>query len=272
MDCNEIMEQLQYVETKVENGIVFASYHGTWMGVTNEEVLNIMLNYNIYLKSNKDAEILSRYRGNFILVCLGGSKVFVSKSKSELLERKLNSGDQYAYLGLLGINPDDPSNFTCFVVSTILKLGPNHKPEGFEDISGRTIVDCHQSATIKYVAGTRRWATIFLELEDGRWRQEYFLLDTGAPTSFLWGRFARGLKGLKTMTMTSDPKLDYLTCIVEGRKVQLNITDSEHPDNRLHGINLLGTDFLNEFVIIDDYFEESCRLLQRYKKPEVVEL
>lgn len=112
MDCNEIVVQLQYVKTKVENGIVFAFYQGTWRGVTNEEVLNIMLNYNIYLKSNNDTDILRRYRGYFTLVCLSGSKVFVSKSKSELLERKLNSGDQYAYLGLLGMNPDDPSNFT----------------------------------------------------------------------------------------------------------------------------------------------------------------
>lgn len=54
--------------------------------------------------------------------------------------------------------------------------------------------------------------------------------------------FARELKGLKTMTMTTNPKLDYLTCILEGRKVQLNITDSDHLDGRLDEINLLWTD------------------------------
>lgn len=74
---DEIVVQLQYVKTKVENGIVIAFYQVTWRGVTNEEVLNIMLNYNIFLKNNNDTDILSRYRGYFTLVCLSGSKVFV---------------------------------------------------------------------------------------------------------------------------------------------------------------------------------------------------
>lgn len=69
------------------------------------------------------------------------------------------------------------------------------------------------------------------------------------------------------MTQTSDPKLDVITCNVEGKLVELNITDRDHPDNRLHGIKLLWTDFLNDFVTIGDFEENSFKLLQQFKKP-----
>lgn len=137
-------------------------------------------------------------------------------------------------------------------------------------LASTTLSDSNQPANAAYITGTRRWATIYLQLADTtQWQKEYFLLDTGAPRSFLWRPFARDLAGGRINTLTSPSKLDTIACNVEGTVINFTITDLDYPDPRLHGINLLGTDFLNEFVVIDDFTEGSCRLLGRYKSPAI---
>ncbi|RYE56221.1 MAG: hypothetical protein EOP48_08515 [Sphingobacteriales bacterium] len=183
MDVQKIVESLSEVETRQENGIVLAKYQGTWMGVTSEEVWKIMRNYNTYIKVNKKPDVLSRYENHLVLVCTD-QEVFLSKSRSELLRIKLSKKDEYAYIGVLGINPDDSSNFSCFAGGAVFVLGDDHKPSCFNSWDSRTISQDHESASVAYVANTRRWATVYLELSDKQWRKEFFLLDTGAPSSF----------------------------------------------------------------------------------------
>lgn len=108
---------------------------------------------------------------------------------------------------------------------------------------------------------------MFLELQNRTWRQEYFLIDTGAPTSHLWRPFANSLQGRR-----SNIGGDTLKTMIEGEAVEFHITDSSTPDTRLHGINIIGTDFLNEFVIVDDYKKGSFQLLKQYKRDAVVAL
>lgn len=89
------------------------------------------------------------------------------------------------------------------------------------------------------------------------------LLDTGAPCSFVWRPFLKLLKG---DSESSSSLVEKMICNIEGEKVTLNITDYSYPDSRLHVINLLGTDFLNEFVVIDDFSGQRCVKLKAYKK------
>lgn len=132
MDERDIVESLSEMKTEVKDGIVFAFFEGTWMGVVNSEVWQIMKNYNIYLRVNKDPRALANGSNTFVLVC-NDQEVFLSRSKSELLRHKLAKGDQFGYIGVLGIDPDDPSIFTCLVVGAVLKLGATQKPAGFDD-------------------------------------------------------------------------------------------------------------------------------------------
>lgn len=58
-------------------------------------------------------------------VLVGRGEVFVSVSKSSLLERRRERSDPLAYIGYVGVDPDDPSNFT------VLTLVDAQKPEHF---------------------------------------------------------------------------------------------------------------------------------------------
>lgn len=58
MNVNDILSVIPAVETQVVDGVVMARFHGSWMGITNKKVLQIMRNYNTYLSENRDSEIL----------------------------------------------------------------------------------------------------------------------------------------------------------------------------------------------------------------------
>lgn len=123
----KIQEELSNLSPRVnENGTVVVQFHDTWMGVTSLQVLEKLKNYSIYVDFNSSADVRRTHENKYVLVSRG--EVFVSVSKSSLLERRRERADAFAYIGVVGVDPNDPSNFTCL---TVLTLGDAHKPEDF---------------------------------------------------------------------------------------------------------------------------------------------
>lgn len=89
------------------------------------------------------------------------------------------------------------------------------------------------------------------------YRSEYFLLDTGSPKSILMEECLLGLK-------RSSSIVDNLVTIeIENVQVELELQGRGEGDLRTRGINLLGTDFLNSVVLIDDFVSKSIMVLKR---------
>ena len=119
----KIQEALSNLSTRVdENGTVMAIYHGAWMGVTSLQVLEKLKNYSTYVYFNSSADFRRVHENKCVLVSRG--EVFVSDSKSSLLGRKHERSDPFAYIGYVGVDPDDPSNFT--VLTLVDAQNPEH--------------------------------------------------------------------------------------------------------------------------------------------------
>jgi len=116
MDYSTLSGQFPFVKLKLENDIVMANFNGAWKGVVNDKMLNVIRNYNIFLEMNGDPSFVSSNRNKHLIVFSDGEK-FVSMSKSDLLRLKIEKDDEFAYVGPLGIDPTDPSNYVCLTVS-----------------------------------------------------------------------------------------------------------------------------------------------------------
>lgn len=112
-----------------------------------------------------------------------------------------------------------------------------------------------------YCNRSRRWLCVSLQLEKGNgYRREYFLLDTGSPKSILITECAVGLVTLGYGRI--GPIVD-----IEGVQVELELQPHAGGDERTRGINLLGTDFLNSVVLIDDFMSKNIMVLKRATPP-----
>jgi hypothetical protein len=92
------------------------------------------------------------------------------------------------------------------------------------------------------------------------YRREYFLLDTGSPKSILIAECADNI--VKYGSDTTRPIVD-----IEGVLVELELQPLNEGDARTQGINLLGTDFLNSVVLIDDFMSKNIMILKRATPP-----
>ena len=61
---------------------------------------------------------------------------------------------------------------------------------------------------------------------------------------------------------TTRPTVD-----IEGVLVELKLQSLNEGDARTRGINLLGTDFLNSVVLIDDFMSKNIMILKRATPP-----
>lgn len=107
MNFEALKQELPLVELRTEdNGSISAMYQGVWVGVPDHEVLQMLRNYNKFLLKNGNQDFAETYKGYRLLV-LSSGEMFVSRSKSECL--KLKELDQYAFIGLVGFDPNDQS-------------------------------------------------------------------------------------------------------------------------------------------------------------------
>jgi hypothetical protein len=111
----------------------------------------------------------------------------------------------------------------------------------------------------EYVYGTRRWLKIPMQSKkDKKWKLEYFLVDTGSPHSFL-----RYPELYENITQTGEGEsATYKTSLLG---VKMMFQESKYaPNKAVYNINLIGTDFLNEFFVCDDYLSRKLSLFRRF--------
>ncbi|RYG94746.1 hypothetical protein EON65_57015 [archaeon] len=101
-----------------------------------------------------------------------------------------------------------------------------------------------------------------MQLTEGKgFRREFFLLDTGSPKSVIIRQSANGLV-TRRMAVSGNPIIE-----IEGVEVELELQDFDGGDDRTRNINLLGTDFLNSVVLIDDFVSKKIMVLKRASPP-----
>jgi hypothetical protein len=135
----------------------------------------------------------------------------------------------------------------------------------FSVTSHRDIASVYQPHKGVYCNRTRRWLCVSLQLTEGMgYRREFFLLDTGSPKSILIRECSNGLVTCGR-AVSGNPIVE-----IEGVQVELELQDFEGGDLRTKGINLLGTDFLNSVVLVDDFVSKTIMVLKRATPPRAV--
>ena len=131
-------------------------------------------------------------------------------------------------------------------------------PADFDDL---TEYDSYQEPVFFY-AGPRRWFMATLQLTSGKWRKVHFLVDTGATRSYMLKRFRTGLREI--------PRSIQQYCVLSETRVidvlhsEVTILDSETASNStIQTINIVGANFINNFVLFDDYRSRTFFLLPR---------
>jgi hypothetical protein len=120
----------------------------------------------------------------------------------------------------------------------------------------------HQESV--YCSGTRRWIEVSLQLAEGMgFRREWFLLDSGAPHSFMVEELAQGVR-----MHNYDRENKKADIVIEGVPVGFNFQPRDGEFGVTTNINLLGTNFLNNVVVIDDFLSRSLLILKRAPLPE----
>jgi len=111
-----------------------------------------------------------------------------------------------------------------------------------------------------YCNRTRRWICVSLRLtKDEGFRREFFLIDTGAPKSIIISDLAQNL--LKE----NSPFGCWID--IEGVKVEFEIQAVNGANAQTQGINLLGTNFLNSVILVDDFGSKTIMVLRRALGP-----
>ena len=100
--------------------------------------------------------------------------------------------------------------------------------------------------------------------EDLGFRREFFLLDTGSPISIIVDDIVRNHNVHVSGMYHSDYMID-----VEGVVTTFQAQPKNSGDARTQNINLLGTNFINHFVLVDDYFSKTILLLKRASIPRI---
>lgn len=117
-----------------------------------------------------------------------------------------------------------------------------------------------------YHSRTRRWLEVSLQLTGGGgFRKEYFLLDTGSPKSIIIEELVANLRVKRNYD--NSPIIE-----IEGEETLFevqprSVVPVEEPSERTRNINLLGTNFLNQFVIMDDFCSKTILVLKRASPP-----
>lgn len=85
-------------------------------------------------------------------------------------------------------------------------------------------------------------------------------MDTGSPKSILIKECAKDLAAEKCHNGN-------LVIEIEGVRVECELQDHDGGEERTRNINLLGTNFLNSVVLIDDFASKLIMVLKRASVP-----
>jgi hypothetical protein len=88
-------------------------------------------------------------------------------------------------------------------------------------------------------------------------------VDTGSPKSILIRERSDGL-AVNRRDLNGEPTLE-----IEGVLVDFELQDFAGGDERTRGINLLGSNFLNSVVLIDDFVSKRIMVLKRATPPQI---
>jgi hypothetical protein len=130
---------------------------------------------------------------------------------------------------------------------------------GFNDLSSET--DTQEEMTSQYCNKSRRWICASMKLSSGRYRKTWVLVDTGAVGYYLRAADRVGLTECEVSTVLRDDTL-YCTENFLGNSVRFRKSENAANEN-IHDINVIGANFLNDFLIIDDYQSNYLKLIKR---------
>jgi len=103
---------------------------------------------------------------------------------------------------------------------------------------------------------------VSLHLAGGEgFRREYFLLDTGSPKSIIIDEVVNS--SCCGVVASKRNYIGNLTIEVEGVETEFEVQKWNDGDDRTKNINLLGTNFLNNFLLMDDYVADFILVLKR---------
>jgi hypothetical protein len=112
-----------------------------------------------------------------------------------------------------------------------------------------------------YINRSRRWITVSLQLRGGEgFRREHFLLDTGSPKSIMIKEIADMLKSPSGYSIHDE---EYRSIEIEGMVTRFELQLFGKGEPRTQNINLLGTNFLNGVVLLDDYGSKTIMVVKR---------
>ena len=122
-----------------------------------------------------------------------------------------------------------------------------------------------------YRERTRRWLTVCLQRTEGRgFRKEHFLLDTGSPKSIIIKDIVDDYNlHVVERNHHGDPYLEIEGARTVFEEQPFSDVSVEGQEERTRNINLLGTNFLNNFVIIDDFCSKTILVVKRASPPPV---
>ena len=92
--------------------------------------------------------------------------------------------------------------------------------------------------------------------------EEYFLLDSGSPSSIV---ITENMKDIVKQNMNA--ARTHCEIKIEGVWTGVELQPRDQGNNQTRNINLLGTNFFNSFVVIDDFHTKKLLLLRRPLNP-----
>ena len=126
----------------------------------------------------------------------------------------------------------------------------------------REIFPTFQPCKGLYHSRTRRWLEVYLQFIDGEgFRKEYILLDTGSPKSIIIAELVDNLIVKRSYDNSPIIEIEGVSTVFELQP--WSDVSVEGACERTRNINLLGTNFLNQFVIMDDFCSKTILVLKR---------
>ena len=122
---------------------------------------------------------------------------------------------------------------------------------------------------------------VFSSTFENQFRDEYFLVDPGAPYSYIMEDHLRDLKyeidpipeivkALDASGVETRHTALRIIAMIEGTPVTFIVTNDQYIRENVRGVNILGTNFINEFYMSDDFHTEQLRFMKpAYKKTSI---
>jgi hypothetical protein len=182
-------------------------------------------------------QLIQNHKGKYVVVTCD-DEVFVGETESSVLKHAEKINKEVSFSGMVGqrLNP---------VELPAIQFAVDEMPNDFNDLT-----EFESPAPVEglYI-NSRRWLRISIPLLNHKFRRTYFLVDTGAPRSYIMQKFAQNVECVeKEGLFFRDPER-----VLNLFGLDLNFCPSEEARNpAIRNINLVGTNFIDNFRMIDD--------------------